>query len=378
MTININFNKSVIFLESSENIGGQELQLLQQMHELNRRGWRTELLCKPSSKIMKFAVTEDLNVCPISFRNALDIFSIYKIIRRILTMKAIALVCHSSHDAINAALASKFLGWFRQRPSIIRMRTYQPGIPSSFSYNHLFDHTYTPSYFLRNRLLENSIINPSKVSVLYPGINFDQLGGAPKELPNNLLHWLISHPGPVICQCAMLRNEKGHAVILQALPKVLKEYPTLRYVIAGDGPALANLKELVNKLNLIEHVYFAGMVKPISALLKISTLAVMPSLKEPLGIFQLESQFLQIPTLASKVGGIPETIFDKKTGLLVPAGDVDAWAKSIVWSLDNLDQMQAWVAQGKSFVMNNFSMEKNTTELIKILSNFYNDVIRTN
>jgi glycosyltransferase involved in cell wall biosynthesis len=87
----------------------------------------------------------------------------------------------------------------------------------------------------------------------------------------------------------MLRNEKGHAVVLQALPAVLKDHPNLRYVIAGDGPALSNLKDLVCKLNLIEHVYFAGMVQPISALLKISTLAVMPSLKEPLGMFQIES-----------------------------------------------------------------------------------------
>jgi glycosyltransferase involved in cell wall biosynthesis len=281
--------KSVIFLESSENIGGQELQILQQMHELNRLGWKTELLCTSSSRIMQYALSEGLNVSSTSFRNALDIFSIYKIIRKILTNKAIVLICHSGHDAINAALASRVVGCFTRRPTVIRMRTYQPGTPSSFSYNYLFDHTYTPSSFLRNRLLENLNIKSSKVSVLYPGINFDQLSCASEELPKNLMDWLSGHPGPVICQCAMLRNEKGHAVVLQALPAVLKDHPNLRYVIAGDGPALSNLKDLVCKLNLIEHVYFAGMVQPISALLKISTLAVMPSLKEPLGMFQIES-----------------------------------------------------------------------------------------
>ena len=48
-------SNAVLFLESSKNIGGQELQLLQQMQELNRLGWTTKLLCKPQSRIHDFA-----------------------------------------------------------------------------------------------------------------------------------------------------------------------------------------------------------------------------------------------------------------------------------------------------------------------------------
>jgi hypothetical protein len=43
---------------------------------------------------------------------------------------------------------------------------------------------------------------------------------------------------------------------------------------------------------------------------------------------------------------------------LIPVGDIEAWAKSIIWSLQNLNQMQVWASEGKSFVMSNFSMKK--------------------
>ncbi len=110
------------------------------------------------------------------------------------------------------------------------------------------------------------------------------------------------------------------------------------------------------------------MVQPISALLKISIFAVLPSLMEPLGMFQIESQFLEVPTIASEVDGIPETLIDKKTGLLVPPGDVDAWASQIIWALNHLDDMKALAKNGKAFVKEKFSMDKNTQRLIQIIN----------
>lgn len=361
-------SKNILFLESSKNIGGQELQLLQQMQELNRLGWKTKLLCKQHARIHDFAVSKSLDVQVLGFRNALHIASIIATIKVIRLFKPSVLICHSGHDAVIGAIAAKCLGLFQARPHVVRMRTYQSGIPSSLTYNYLFDNTYTPSEHLREKVLKNKNIQPSKVGVLYPGIDFEKLNEAPGTLGQDLLDWLNTHPGPIISHGAMLRGEKGHATILKALPQIIQEFPDVRYVIAGEGGSKAELQCLVAELGIQKNVYFAGMVQPISALLKISTLAVLPSLMEPLGMFQIESQYLEVPTLASEIDGIPETLIDGQTGLLVPPGDVNAWAFQIIWALNHLDDMKALAKNGKNFVREKFSMDKNTQSLIQVIN----------
>ena len=69
------------------------------------------------------------------------------------------------------------------------------------------------------------MINPHKIDVLYPGIDFSRLGNSGDSLPNHALGWLASHPGPVIAHGAILRGEKGHSVILKALVEVKKKIP---------------------------------------------------------------------------------------------------------------------------------------------------------
>ncbi len=358
----------VLFLESSKNIGGQELQLLQQMHELNKLGYETKLLCKPGSRVFDFAISHGLNVELIGFRNALHLPSIFAVIRQILTFRPAAMICHSGHDAIVGSLAARLMGIFGVGPEVIRMRTYQPGIPSSFAYNYLFDKTYTPSEHLRKKILANKNIQGDRIEVFYPGIDFSKLDTVSSDLPDHLCQWLSDHPGPIVCHGAMLRGEKGHVVILKALPEVILQVPDIRYVIAGEGPEESNLKKLVAELHLQDHVYFAGMISPIASLLKKSALAILPSLMEPLGMFQIESQYLEIPTIASDVDGVPETLIHQKTGLLVAAGDISAWAQNIIWALANLEVMKSWAKAGKTYVSDKFSMSHNTKELVNIIN----------
>ncbi len=358
----------VLFLESSKNIGGQELQLLQQMHELNKLGHATKLLCKPGSRVYDFAISHGLNVELIGFRNALHLPSIFAIVRQILTFRPAALICHSGHDAIVGSLAARLMVFFGMGPKVIRMRTYQPGIPSSFAYNYLFDKTYTPSEHLRKKILANKNIQDNRIGVLYPGIDFSKLDSVTSDFPDLMSQWLSDHPGPIVCHGAMLRGEKGHEVILKAFAEVIQHVPDVRYVIAGEGPEENNLKRLVAELNLQDHVYFAGMVSPIAPLLKRSELAVLPSLMEPLGMFQIESQYLETPTMASDVDGIPETLMHQKTGLLVAAGDVSAWAQNIIWAIANKEVMKSWAKAGKTYVSDKFSMAKNTKELVDIIN----------
>ena len=68
----------IIFTDSSMNIGGQELQALQQMRSLSQAGFETLLLCKSRSAIAKRAKDDGIVVQEICFRNAFQLYVLFE------------------------------------------------------------------------------------------------------------------------------------------------------------------------------------------------------------------------------------------------------------------------------------------------------------
>ena len=350
------------------NIGGQELQALQQMQALKQEGFKIMLLCKPDSAILYKANELGIDVIQIRFRNAFHIPSLRYLLQLVRDKNPAAIICHGSHDALLSAMVSWWTALLGDgRIPVYRVKTFQHGYPLSFAYNHLFTKTLTPSFYLRARFLVNSAINPHKIDVLYPGINFSSLSTLGEQIPDHVVKWLASHPGPVIAHGAILRGEKGHSVILNALVDVKKKFPMVRYLIAGEGQERSFLEREINALGLQDNVYLIGILQNISPLLKVSAIAVMPSLIEPLGMFQIEAQYMGVPTIVSGTGGIPETIVNYETGLMVEPGNVGAWADAICWVLENPIEAKQLADRGRAFVTNKFSMERNTAELIRLI-----------
>ena len=357
----------IFFTESSMNIGGQELQALQQMRTLGELGYQAILLCRSGSAIATEAQLQGLKIKIVGLKNAFDLKSIFQMIKLIKQFQPIAFMCHGSRDALISAIAIRFFALLDiPLPKLFRIKTFQQGRALSFSYNYFFTKTLTPSEHLRQKFLVNRWINPSRIEVLYPGVNFGLLDSNSGVLPEDVIDWLATHPGPIIAHGAVLRGEKGHQTILQALLIVRKEFPNVRYVIAGDGHDRSLLEQQIRDLGLVENVFLAGHLSSISALLKRSDLAVLPSLREPLGMFQIEAQYLEVPVIASDVDGIPETILHQKTGLLVSPGVVDEWASAILWALYNPVLTKELAVAGKHYVAEKFSIEKNTQALLKL------------
>jgi glycosyltransferase involved in cell wall biosynthesis len=253
-----------------------------------------------------------------------------------------------------------------RRILVFRVKTFQHGYPLSFAYNYLFSGTIIPSNYLRSRFLANPAINPNKFLLVYPGIDFSALDSASEQLPSHVIDWLTSRPGPVISHGAILRGEKGHSTILKALVEVKKVIPDVRYLIAGEGQEKPLLEGEISALGLGDNVLLMGILKKISPLLRQSDLAVLPSLIEPLGMFQIEAQYLEVPIIASRVGGIPETMLDQETGLMIEPGNVQQWANAIIWMLSNPKPAKQMAKAGRKMVVEKFSLNANTKSLIDL------------
>jgi glycosyltransferase involved in cell wall biosynthesis len=353
-----------LFTESSPNVGGQELQLMQQMRQLQAAGHRAVLACRAGGRVEQQARAQGLEVISVRFRNSLHLPSILRLRAWMACNRPLAAICHSGHDSNILALAARLL---RRRPRLIRSRTYQPGKPSAWSYNLLVDATMLPSAYMKRCLLENRDIIADKLHVVYPGIDFAALDSAAQlPLAPALQAWLERAPGPLLVHAAMLRAEKGHMTLLAAISLLRARWPTLRYVIAGEGPEQERIAAEIARLGLQQQVLLAGVVNPVAALLRRASFVVMPSSYEPLGMSQIEALGLGVPVIASRTGGIPETISDGQTGDLVAPDQAQAWAEAIARGLDHYPERQAWARAGRQDVRQRFAPAHNLGQLLAL------------
>jgi glycosyltransferase involved in cell wall biosynthesis len=134
-------------------------------------------------------------------------------------------------------------------------------------------------------------------------------------------------PEPLFVYCGRLAAEKGVALLLRAFARVHRELPTARLRIVGEGPERGDLERLAGELGLERAVTFRGWV-PAAAVereLADAWALVTPSLwAEPLGLAAREAIVRGVPVVASRDGGLGETIEEGVTGLVFPNGDQTA------------------------------------------------------
>ncbi len=134
----------------------------------------------------------------------------------------------------------------------------------------------------------------------------------------------------VIIAVGRLMTQKGHAVLLDAMPLVHKSIPHAHAVIVGSGRLDQTLREKAHNLSIDAYVHFIGERRDIVQLLKSADVFAFPSLWEGQGLVLFDAIFAKLPIVASNTGGIPDAIEDNITGFLVPPGDAHALAQKLI------------------------------------------------
>lgn len=139
----------------------------------------------------------------------------------------------------------------------------------------------------------------------------------------------LSLDGPATI-VARFSPEKDLTTLLQAVSLIAREVPEFQLAIAGDGPESSQLRELVENLQITQHVRFLGLVRDIPALLQQARMFVMSSISEGVPLTLLEAMASGLPCVATQVGGIPEALEDGVTGILVSPRDPQALAAALL------------------------------------------------
>jgi glycosyltransferase involved in cell wall biosynthesis len=122
---------------------------------------------------------------------------------------------------------------------------------------------------------------------------------------------------------------KNQALMVAAFARVAREQTGARLRVVGDGPERGALEEQVRRLGLEGRVEFLGFRADIEALLAEAHVFVMSSHYEGISIAILEAMRARLPVVASRVGGVPDTVEDGRSGLLFADGDEEAMARAM-------------------------------------------------
>ena len=126
-----------------------------------------------------------------------------------------------------------------------------------------------------------------------------------------------------------LEEQKGHAVLFQALAELWKRGLDFSLVVAGDGTLRESLQAKAAALGLERKIHFVGTLDDAGPLLAASDAVLLPSLWEGLPLVLLEAMARSRPVIATAVGGVPEVIEHGVHGHLVPPNDPAALADAL-------------------------------------------------
>ena len=188
---------------------------------------------------------------------------------------------------------------------------------------------------------------------------------------SNLADELGLRPGAkVIISTSRLVAKNGLDSLIKSLAVLQKKYPqeNWRLLLVGDGPLKESLKLLVESLKLEKQVIFKGGVEhgELPGYLKISHVFARPSRSEGLGVSFLEAMAAGLPIIGSAVGGIPDFLTDKETGLFCDPCQPEDIAEKIKLILDDDNLRKNIIKKARALVEEKYDWNKIAEEYRKL------------
>jgi len=169
------------------------------------------------------------------------------------------------------------------------------------------------------------------------------------------------------------RCENGIDFCIQALPMIAEKFPSVVLVVLGNGPLYVRMKNISKRLGIVDRVRFIGEVSPrkIPFFYAAAKIVVIPSLVEGFGISALEAMGCGKPLVASRIGGLVETIRNGSNGFLVRPKDANDIAEKVSYLLERPALARRMGKKGRQIAENNFDIKKRMRKIMDV----YNELV---
>jgi glycosyltransferase involved in cell wall biosynthesis len=209
-------------------------------------------------------------------------------------------------------------------------------------------------------------------TVIHSGVDLAPfLTGRPRAEARSLLG--VPQGEIVIGTVGRLTAVKGQEGLIRTVGELLRRGERVFLVLVGEGERRRELEELTLRLGIAEKVHFLGWRPDVAQVLAACDLFCLPSRNEGMGKALVEAMAMGLPVVASDIGGIKDIVRPGENGLLVPVGDVQAWAEAIARLCHDPGMRQRMGAAGRQMATR-YSSE----EMIKKIDRLYTKLLNEN
>jgi glycosyltransferase involved in cell wall biosynthesis len=211
-------------------------------------------------------------------------------------------------------------------------------------------------------VLTNDGIPADRLAVVHSGIDLDAARSVPPIGVRARLG--LAEDSLIAVTVGALVPHKDHATLLHSARRLAERFPTLHWVIAGEGELLLTLEWLRDQLGLGDRVHFLGRIPAPEGLIAEADVFVMSSREEGLGTSVLDAMARGIPVASTDAGGLGEML-GGGAGLLVPAANPEALAIAVGRILGDPSLRSALVDRGAQAVRR-FTAERMAGEVLTV------------
>ncbi len=347
----------VLHLFSSYTIGGAEKQTLLTAINLNDLSNKFEpvVAAPKNSFLYKQAQLKGVKVTDFVCRGTFTPTGIIRLINIIKKENIKILHVHQGKLFWTALLMKLF---FNIKVVLHRRQDTRHKWYAKWHYK-IADKTLTVSQAVRNNLLKYEKVPEDKVRVLYNSFDFDKFIND-EDCSDIIKEYNLENKFVIGTVAAIVSLEgKGQQYLIEAISELRNKYPNIIGLIVGDGAGKILQQEYAKKLGVDDIVKFTGYQSNIPKYLKVMNIFCLLSCgTEGFGNVNLEAQFKKIPVITTTVGGNPETIIDKKTGILIEPRNTEQLISAIEKIVSDKKFAEQMAVDGNKFVVENFSKQK--------------------
>jgi L-malate glycosyltransferase len=219
------------------------------------------------------------------------------------------------------------------------------------------------------QLRASAIAPAEKITVILNGIDADRFVNARVSFDRSqfLSDWKLPAESLLIGTVGELNPLKGQEDFLLAARQILKHFPAAQFIIAGidhspDGKNRKHLEQLIDQLELKEHVRLVGWLEDLAQLYCALDVFVSASHTESFGLVLAEAMASETAVVATQTDGAVEIIQHGETGVLVPIGDVGELGEAVRGLLADKDLRVRLGTAAQQSAVTRFSVKRMVEE----------------
>lgn len=213
------------------------------------------------------------------------------------------------------------------------------------------------SGFLADEIRRIYGVHHSKIHVVPNGVSYHHFNGYLEPGPVKARYG-IAPLDPTIFAAGRMNIQKGMDLLVEAVPMVLGYFPSVKFIISGDGPDKDAVVNRANQLGVSHAIRFLGTLsrREYSELMRSVDILALPSRNEPFGIVALEAWAAGKPVVATTAGGPREFVWHDVNGFLVDANP-GGLAHGIGSLLADHDHCRALGSNGRVAVQDRYNWD---------------------